>query len=158
MPQAPRYESRVYTRASLDYIKSHPLQTAWRVFAKLFKFWNPHYGDQVLIYLLFWVAFIRLVKSRRPLNPGVLWLVSMPFMFMLIHAAFYVQVRYVIPALPCIAVVAGAGLAGWKPGPTGAAGSDADITSRQTGDASRRSTQGTPDSSSSQAGGGRSNR
>jgi len=115
MPPVPKYESRVYVEASLDYIKSHPFEAAKRWFIRLFKFWNPHYGDQAPTFLLFWIAVIRLVRNRgTPIDPGVLWLVSMPFMFMFIHAAFYVQVRYVLPALPCIAVVAGAGLAGWK--------------------------------------------
>lgn len=117
MPKVPKYESQVFVDATLDYIKSHPGTTAWRWFARLFKFWNPHYGDQVLLYVLFWIAFVQLAGKRgASLNPGVLWLVSMPFLFMLIHAVFYVQVRYTIPALPCIAVVAAAGLAGWKTG------------------------------------------
>ncbi len=114
MPQAPRYESDVYMKASLDYIKAHPGTTAWRVLARLFKFWNPHYADQVLIYVLFFVGLVRVVRKKTPYDAGTVWLLSMPFLFMLIHAAFYVQVRYVIPALPCIAVAAAAGLFGWR--------------------------------------------
>ncbi|HEX6790217.1 MAG TPA: hypothetical protein VF247_02815, partial [Candidatus Krumholzibacteria bacterium] len=114
MPAAPRYQSDVYMHAALDYIKAHPGTTAWRVIARMVKFWNPHYADQVVIYLLFFLGLVRMARARSLLDPDRLWLVTLPFMIMAIHAAFYVQVRYVIPALPCIALVAAAALTGWR--------------------------------------------
>jgi 4-amino-4-deoxy-L-arabinose transferase-like glycosyltransferase len=114
-------ESGEWIKEAVKYSVGEPGRTLRRVLVKGLRFWNPHYGDQALVLVLFVIGWARLIRSRRhadirtPLTPAMVWILAAPFVFMLVHMVFYVQVRYMIPALPMVTVVAGAGLCGWRP-------------------------------------------
>jgi len=109
------HESARWVGEAVGYAVDHPGQTLGRSFIKALKFWNPHYGDQILVLLLFLVGWIRLLRSRRRWDSRLLWVAAVPIVITLVHAVFFVQVRYMIPVLPMVAVIAGAGACGWKP-------------------------------------------
>jgi 4-amino-4-deoxy-L-arabinose transferase-like glycosyltransferase len=109
------YESGLWIREAAGYVAGHPAQTLGRSVLKGLKFWNPHYGDQFLVLLLFLMGWVRLLRTHRRWDSRLLWIIAVPFVFTLVHAVFFVQVRYMIPALPMVSVVAGAGACGWRP-------------------------------------------
>lgn len=107
-------DSAAWYREALSYIGDNPGKTAVRALHKGMRFWNPHYGDQFLVLTLFVIGWVRLIRSKRAMSPGLMWILAVPLVFMLVQMAFYIQVRYMIPALPMVTVVAGAGLCGWQ--------------------------------------------
>jgi 4-amino-4-deoxy-L-arabinose transferase-like glycosyltransferase len=107
-------DSGAWLREAAEHIAQHPGRTVVLALTKGLQFWNPHYGDQALVLVLFVAGWVRLRRSRQPISPGLLWVLGAPFVFMAVHMVFYVQVRYMIPALPMVTVVAGAGLCGWR--------------------------------------------
>jgi hypothetical protein len=115
--QRPDYEktdNAAWAREALAYVGSHPGQTVSRAFKKAARFWNPHYGDQLIVVLLFVVGWVRLVRVRPPRSPELMWVLAAPFVMTAVHMVFFVQVRYMIPVLPFVCVVAGAAVGGWQ--------------------------------------------
>ena len=113
-PEHEVWESGKWLGEAIEYIRLHPWRTAGRSIVKGLVFWNPHYGDQVVILLAFVGGLVRIRKRRIPRRGcGFFWLTALPFAFMLVHMAFFVQPRYMLPALPAVAVIAGIGLFGF---------------------------------------------
>jgi hypothetical protein len=110
-------DSKAWTREALDYIRRHPARTMARMAVKAARFWNPHFGDQFLVVLLVVVGWLRLWRRRPRLVPETAWVFAAPFVMMLVHMVFFVQPRYMIPVLPFVCVVAGAGVGGWRSDP-----------------------------------------
>lgn len=109
-------DSPSWRREALRYMAAHPAQTVGRAVVKALRFWNPHYGDQFLVALLFvigWGRFVRWKGKRADAERS--WVLLVPFVMMAVHMIFFVQPRYMIPVLPFVCVVAGAGAFGWKP-------------------------------------------
>ena len=114
-PNHALHDSRPWVREALDYMSTHRLQTLGRSVEKGLRYWNPHYGDQILLLLLFVIGWVRYLRARpRTVNAEVLWILAVPFVLMALHMVFFVQVRFFLPAMPFVAIVAGAGLFGWR--------------------------------------------
>ena len=108
------HESAHWVSEAVGYVVDNPGRTFVRSVVKGLKFWNPHYGDQFLVLFLFLVGCIRLLRSRPAWNSRLLWVAAVPLVIMTVHAVFFVQVRYMIPVLPMVAVIGGAGACGWR--------------------------------------------
>lgn len=113
-PSHPFHDSSAWIGEAFRYAADHPLATVARSARKVLKFWNPHYGDQFLVLLLFVSGWVGLLRSRPAWSAGLLWVAAAPIVITLVHAVFFVQVRYMIPVLPMVVVVAGAGACGWR--------------------------------------------
>lgn len=116
-PGHPLTDSGAWTREALEYVRRHPAQTAARTVVKAARFWNPHFGDQFLVALLLVSGWVRFWRSRPRVAPETAWVLAAPFAMMLVHMVFFVQPRYMIPVLPFVCVVAGAGVGGWRSDP-----------------------------------------
>lgn len=115
-PRYRNHESGKWYSEALRYMYRHPGRTITRSILKGLSFWNPHYGDQVIVLLAFIMGFIRMKRERiRISRYGILWIVLLPFSLMLVHMVFFVQPRYVLPVLPSLAVIGGIGLGGIGP-------------------------------------------
>jgi hypothetical protein len=112
-------ESGRWIREAVGYAAGHPGQTLARTGVKALKFWNPHHGDQFLVLVLFLLGWVRLARAGRIWDTRLIWVVGVPIVITLVHAVFFVQVRYMIPVLPMVCVVAAAGTCGWHGGEPG---------------------------------------
>jgi hypothetical protein len=114
-PDYALHENQAWLAEAGRYIAAHPLQTLGRSLAKGLTFWNPHYGEQFLLLIGFVLGWVRLIRGRRRLHmsPALVWVLAAPFVMTLVHMAFFVQPRYMIPVLPMVCIVAGAGFCGW---------------------------------------------
>lgn len=114
------HESALWSKEALGYIAAHPLKSLGRSCDKAFQLWKPHYGDQAIVLIAYLAGWIRLLRWRhRPVtSPGVMWTLFAPFAMTIVHMVFFAQVRYMIPMLPFVCTVAGAGIAGWRPVPS----------------------------------------
>ncbi|MFQ5512645.1 MAG: ArnT family glycosyltransferase [Candidatus Krumholzibacteriia bacterium] len=109
-------DSASWRREALRYMAAHPGRTAGRAVVKALRFWNPHYGDQFLVALLFVAGWVRCVRWRgKRADAERAWVLAAPFAMMAVHMIFFVQPRYMIPVLPFACIVAGAGVFGWRP-------------------------------------------
>jgi 4-amino-4-deoxy-L-arabinose transferase-like glycosyltransferase len=112
-PQHKNHESGKWFSEALRYMYRYPVRTLKRSMIKGLAFWNPHYGDQVIVLLAFIAGLIRMKRGRvRFSQYGILWIVLLPFSLMLVHMIFFVQPRYILPVLPSLAVIGGIGLGG----------------------------------------------
>jgi len=93
----------------------HPGQTAVRSAIKAARFWVPLYADQFLLFAAAAAGLLRL-RRRSAKEPGLwLWILGVPLVLMLLQSLFFVQARFFVMAQPCVAILAGVGLAGWRP-------------------------------------------
>lgn len=113
------HEDNVWRKEALGYIAAHPLKSLWRSGDKALQLWRPHYGDQAIVLIAYLAGWIRLLRRRRrPVtSPVIMWVLFAPFAMTIVHMVFFAQVRYMIPMLPFVCAVAGAGIAGWRPAP-----------------------------------------
>jgi hypothetical protein len=117
VPDAPFHESSVWTRAALEYMRSNPAQTLERMAIRSARFFNPHYGDQFPLILLFLYALYRGFRSGRIFaRAGFRMMVCIPFVFLLVHTIFHYEFRYILPVWPAMAWISVVGLAGWRSG------------------------------------------
>jgi hypothetical protein len=124
-PPYPFYDSRRWFGEALRYVAANPGQTAGRMLTKALRFWNPHFGDQFVVMLLFVIGWVRYVRWKgKSFDARRTWVLLVPFALMAVHMVFFVQPRYMIPVLPFVCVVAGAGVFGWNP-VRGGSGTDA---------------------------------
>ena len=66
-----------------------------------------------LLFVIGWGRFVR--WKGKGADAERTWVLLVPFVMMAVHMIFFVQPRYMIPVLPFVCVVAGAGAFGWKP-------------------------------------------
>jgi hypothetical protein len=103
---------------AVDFIKANPGLTLKRTLAKAAVFWNPHYGDQFVMIILFFAGVFRFFRRRPPrewMRDAVgLWIIGVPLAFMTIHSVFHTEFRYILPVWPYLGLVAAHGLAGWR--------------------------------------------
>jgi len=116
-PAHPLTDSGAWAREAFEYVRRHPVQTAARTLVKAARFWNPHFGDQFLVALLLVAGWVRFRRGRPRVTPETAWVLAAPFAMMLVHMVFFFQPRYMIPVLPFVCVVAGAGVGGWRSDP-----------------------------------------
>jgi hypothetical protein len=115
LPDHALWESRAWARDALAYMAAHPGQTLIRSLAKGVSAWNPIYVDQFLLHAAFALGWIRFLRNRKSLfDARVLWILSVPIAFTVLQMIFFHSARFMVPALPYIAIVAGAGLVGWR--------------------------------------------
>lgn len=115
-PHHENHESGKWLSEALRYMYRHPSRTFKMSIVKGLVFWNPHYGDQVIVLLAFIAGLIRMKRGRvRFSRYGILWVVLLPFSLMLVHMIFFVQPRYILPVLSSLAVIGGIGLGGIGP-------------------------------------------
>jgi hypothetical protein len=111
----PLHDGAHFTMLAVDYILENPGTTALRMMKKAAMFFNPHYGDQFPLMILFAVALVRFIRM-----PGIrkdsegLWFVAMPFVIMAVHTVFHAEFRYILPVWPALAWVGGHAFTGWK--------------------------------------------
>lgn len=119
-PDYAMQESKLWRDEALGYMVAHPLKSLWRSVYKAFRLWKPHYADQVIVLIAYIAGWIRLLRWRsRPVaSPGLIWVLVAPLAMTIVHMIFFAQVRYLIPMLPFVCTVAGAGIAGWRPSVT----------------------------------------
>jgi 4-amino-4-deoxy-L-arabinose transferase-like glycosyltransferase len=127
-PPYPYYASAEWTREALGYMAAHPAQTVVRSAIKAMRFWVPLYADQ---FVLFAAAVVGLFRLRRrgsdESTAGLwLWILGVPLALMLVQSLFFVQARFFVMAQPCVAILAGVGVAGWRNG-TGRDGAGRDV-------------------------------
>ncbi len=112
-PQYRNHESGKWFKEAIRYMYRRPGRTITRSILKGLAFWNPHYGDQVVVLCAFIAGLIRMKRGRiRFSRYDILWIVLLPFSLMLVHMVFFVQPRYILPVLPSLAVIGGIGLGG----------------------------------------------
>jgi 4-amino-4-deoxy-L-arabinose transferase-like glycosyltransferase len=112
-----------YKNKALEYIREHPGRTVALAFEKMRRFWNPMSNHSpyrrplyaavgllanVPIYLLAIVGLVRWRKRRAEIA-----LLLTPVLYYAgLHAVFVGSVRYRVPVMPFLIVLAAAGLAG----------------------------------------------
>ena len=111
----PLHDGPHFTRLALAYMLDNPGITALRMLKKAALFFNPHYGDQFPMMLLFAVALVRFFRKKgwRYDTEG-LWFITMPFVFMTIHSVFHYEFRYILPVWPVLAWVGAHAFTGWN--------------------------------------------
>lgn len=109
------YESSYFTGLAFEYMAKHPYVTALRAAKKAALFFNPHYGDQFPLIVLFFVAFVRFFrKSSWWRDTQGLWFVTVPFAFMAVHSVFHYEFRYLVPVWPMLAWTGAHAFTGWS--------------------------------------------
>jgi hypothetical protein len=115
VPEVPGYESAVWIEAALDYMKKNPIETLERMAIRFIRFFNPHYGDQVPLILLFFIAIFRAIRAPRILrNTTFFFMLFIPISFLFLHTLFHYEFRYILPVWPVMAWIAVVGVSGWK--------------------------------------------
>lgn len=117
-PEAVR--DRWWRDQALAYVQQHPARVAELALIKLGRFWSPWPNEadfrQPLVVLAttagtvpVWIlAMIGTVKLRR--RPGIIVLAILPVVtFCLLHAVFVSSVRYRVPGMPFMSILAGVG-------------------------------------------------
>jgi len=108
-------ESWHFARLALEYIRENPGTTALRMLKKATLFFNPHYGDQAPLMLLFAIGIVRFFRRKTwRFDTEGLWFVTVPLVFMVVHSVFHYEFRYVLPVWPALAWVGAHAFTGWN--------------------------------------------
>jgi len=108
------HESSLWMKEALNYILENPGTTLKRMGQKILLFFNPHYGDQIILTILFVIGLVKFYQYRKRLNIPDYWILSLPFIFWGVHIVFFYAPRFIIPIWPIMALIAASSMRKWK--------------------------------------------
>jgi 4-amino-4-deoxy-L-arabinose transferase-like glycosyltransferase len=123
-PEHVFHDSAFWYRQAFGYLRSHPTETLLLSLSKALKLWRPHYGDQAIVLGAFLAGLVRFFRWQgRPRRAaGLAFVLLAPLVVTVFHMVYFAEIRYLIPVLPFICLVGGAGVAGWCPEPSSPSG------------------------------------